>query len=245
MIDLTGKNALITGASGGIGRAIAEQLHSLGATVILTGTRAEKLQEVCDALGERALSITCNLADTEDTKTLIPQALEKVDAIDILVNNAGITKDGLSMRMSEKDWNDVMTVNLTSAFLITQGVMRGMMKKRQGRIINISSVVGTAGNPGQANYVSAKAGMNGLTKTLAMELAPRGITVNSVAPGFIKTAMTDKLNDEQQSKFSENIPAGRFGDPKDIASAVAFLASDGASYITGQTIHVNGGMVMV
>ncbi len=246
MIDLTGKRALITGASGGIGKAIALKLHELGAELTISGTRREKLDDLAAELGnERVHIVTCNLSDVADVKTLVPQTLEAMGGIDILVNNAGITKDGLSMRMSEEDWNNVITVNLTSAFLIAQACLRGMMKQRSGRIINISSVVGTAGNPGQANYVASKAGVNGLTKTLALELAPRGVTVNSVSPGFIKTPMTDKLSEEQQSSLAKDIPAGRFGDPEDISGIVAFLASDLSSYITGQTIHVNGGMLMI
>lgn len=246
MLDLTGKTALITGASGGIGQAIATSLHAQGATIAISGTRKEKLEEVAASLGnDRVHILPCNLSDREAVKELPKQAEEALGSVDILVNNAGITKDGLMMRMSDEDWDEVIAVNLTSAFLLTRGCLRGMMKRRTGRIINIGSVVGTSGNPGQANYVSSKAGITGLTKSIAAEVASRGITVNCIAPGFIATAMTDKLNDDQKSAITQNIPSGTMGKPEDIASMAAFLASDEAAYITGQTLHINGGMLMV
>ncbi len=245
-MNFHGKTALVTGASGGIGEAIARDLHARGATVGISGTKAEKLQELALALGNARVHIfPCNLSDREAVKQLARQAEETMGQVDILVNNAGITKDGLAMRMSDEDWDEVLNVNLTAAFTLMRAVLRGMMKHRWGRIINISSVVGTAGNPGQANYVAAKAGMNGMGKAVAMEVASRGITVNSVAPGFIKTPMTDKLNAEQQARITATIPSGTFGLPEDVAAAVTFLASDSARYITGQTLHVNGGMLMV
>jgi len=245
MINLEGKNILITGASGGIGSSIAKKLHELGATITISGTREEKLKELSSELGDKNVHIlTCDLSDSDSVEKLAKDAEEKMSSIDILINNAGITKDSLAMRMSKEDWLNVLNVNLTSVFTLSKACMRGMMKKRYGRIINISSVVGTSGNPGQANYVAAKAGLDGLTKTLAIELASRNITVNSIAPGFISTAMTDKLTDEQKDKISANIPAKRFGQPEDISNLVAYIASDESSYITGQTIHVNGGMFM-
>lgn len=245
-VDFKGKVALITGASGGIGEDIAKDLHAHGATVAISGTRAEKLEELAKTLGgDRVHCFPCNLSDREAVKELAKQVEEKLGSLDILVNNAGITKDGLAMRMSDEDWDNVLNVNLTASFTLIRACLRGMMKRRYGRIINISSVVGTSGNPGQANYVASKAGMNGLTKSIAQEVASRGITVNSVAPGFIKTAMTDKLNEEQQARITATVPMGSFGLPADIANAVTFLASDGARYITGQTLHVNGGMLMV
>lgn len=246
MFDLTGKTALVTGASGGIGGEIAKALHKQGATIAISGTKEDKLKELADQLGNQRVHIfTCDLSDTESIKTLAKNAEEKMGGIDILVNNAGVTKDGLSMRMSDEDWNSVIAVNLTSAFTLTRAVLRGMMKRKFGRIINIGSVVGTSGNPGQANYVASKAGIVGLGKSIAAEVASRGITVNAIAPGFIKTAMTDKLNDEQKQKMIANIPAQAFGNPEDISAAVIFLASNETSYITGQTLHINGGMLMV
>jgi len=245
MISLEGKNVLITGASGGIGSSIAKKMHGLGATITISGTREEKLKELASELGNKNVHIiTCDLSDSDSIEKLAKDAEKKMSSIDILINNAGITKDSLAMRMSKEDWLNVLNINLTSVFTLSKACMRGMMKKRNGRIINISSVVGTSGNPGQANYVAAKAGLDGLTKTLAIELASRNITVNSIAPGFISTAMTDKLTDEQKEKISSNIPAKRFGQPEDISNMVAFIASDESAYITGQTIHVNGGMFM-
>lgn len=246
MINLEGKNILITGASGGIGSAIAKKMHELGAVITISGTREKILNELAAELGSKNVHVlTCNLSDSESVVKLAKDAEEKMSSIDILINNAGITKDSLAMRMSKDDWQNVIDVNLSSVFILSKACMRGMMKRRFGRIINISSVVGTSGNLGQANYVASKAGVDGLTKTLAIELAPRNITVNSIAPGFISTAMTDKLTQEQKNKISENIPAKRFGKPEDIANIVAFIASDDSAYITGQTIHVNGGMLMV
>ncbi len=246
MCQFEGKTALITGASGGIGEAIARNLHAGGATIAISGTRAEKLNALKEALGgERVHVLPCNLSDREAVKALAKSAEETLGQVDILVNNAGITKDNLAMRMSDEDWDDVLNVNLSSVFTLSKSLLRGMMKKRAGRIINIGSVVGTSGNPGQANYVAAKAGLVGLSKALALEVASRGITVNVVSPGFIATAMTDKLNDEQKGAILGNIPAGAMGTPDDIAGAVAYLASDAAGYVTGQTLHINGGMVMV
>ncbi|MEM9287503.1 MAG: 3-oxoacyl-[acyl-carrier-protein] reductase [Sphingomonadales bacterium] len=245
MIDLTGKRALVTGASGDIGAAIASQLSALGAVVGLSGTREEKLAEVAATLPGETHILPANLSDPEAVSGLIPAAIEAMGGIDILVNNAGITRDGLAMRMKADDWDAVVAVNMTAAFQLAQACLRSMMKQRAGRIINISSVVGAVGNPGQANYVASKAGMVGWTKALAAEVASRNITVNCVAPGFIATAMTDVLSDEQKEKLSAQIPAGRLGSGADVAGAVAYLASDAASYLTGQTLHVNGGMAML
>jgi len=245
MFDLTGKCALITGASGGIGGAIAKALHQAGATVGLSGTREAPLQALADELGERAFVLPCNLSDPEAVAALPKQAAEAMGAVDILVNNAGITRDNLFMRMSDEEWQSVLDVNLTATFKLCKGVMRGMMKSRWGRIVNISSVVGATGNPGQGNYAAAKAGMVGMSKSLAYEVASRGITVNAVAPGFIETAMTDKLNDEQKGAILNQIPTGRMGTPEEIAAAVLYLASAEAAYVTGSTLHVNGGMAMM
>ncbi len=245
MFELTGKNALITGASGGIGGAIATALHSAGATVTLSGTREAPLNELAAQLGDRVYVQTCNLSDKEAVDALPKQAAELMGSVDILVNNAGITKDNLFMRMSDAEWDDVINVNLTSTMRLCKGVLRGMMKARWGRIVNISSIVGATGNPGQGNYAASKAGMIGMSKSLAYEVATRGITVNSVAPGFIATAMTDKLNDDQKGAILGQIPAGRMGSPEDIAAAVLYLASDQAGYMTGATLHVNGGMAML
>lgn len=245
MFDLTGKCALITGASGGIGGEIAKSLHAAGATVGLSGTREAPLQELAATLGDRAYVLPCNLSDADAVNALPKQAAEAMGAVDILVNNAGITRDNLFMRMSEDEWNAVLEVNLTATFRLCKGVLRGMMKSRWGRIVNISSVVGATGNPGQGNYAAAKAGMVGMSKSLAFEVASRGITVNSVAPGFIETAMTDKLNDDQKSAILQQIPAGRMGTSEEIAAAVLYLASPEAGYVTGSTLHVNGGMAML
>ncbi len=245
MFDLTGKCALITGASGGIGADIARALHGAGATVGLSGTRTEPLEALAGELGEQAHVLPCNLGDPEAVDALPKQATEAMGAVDILVNNAGITRDNLFMRMSEEEWQQVLDVNLTATFKLCKGVMRGMMKARWGRIINISSVVGATGNPGQANYAASKAGMVGMTKSLAYEVASRGITANAVAPGFIATAMTDKLTDDQKSGIMAQIPAGRMGEAQEIAAAVLYLASPEAAYVTGTTLHVNGGMAML
>ena len=245
MFDLTGKNALVTGASGGIGAAIATVLHGAGATVALSGTRVEPLQALAAALGSRAFVLPCNLSDAAAVAALPKQAADAMGSVDILVNNAGITKDNLFMRMSDEEWSSVLEVNLTSTMRLCKGVVRSMMKARWGRIINISSIVGTTGNPGQANYAASKAGMVGMSKSIAYEVASRGITVNCVAPGFIATAMTDKLNDEQKAGILGQIPAGRMGEAAEIAAAVLYLASVEAGYVTGATIHVNGGMAMI
>ncbi|MFD1341798.1 3-oxoacyl-ACP reductase FabG [Litorisediminicola beolgyonensis] len=245
MFDLTGKSALITGASGGIGGEIARALHGQGATVGLSGTREEPLKALADELGERAHVLPCNLSDAEAVNALPKQAAEAMGSVDILVNNAGITRDNLFMRMSEDEWQSVLEVNLTSTFRLCKGVLRGMMKARWGRIVNISSVVGAVGNPGQGNYAAAKAGMVGMSKSLAYEVATRGITVNAVAPGFIETAMTDKLTDDQRKEILGQVPAGRMGTPGEIAAAVTYLASPEAAYVTGTVLHVNGGMAMV
>lgn len=245
MFELTGKKALVTGASGGIGEEIARTLHQQGCELVVSGTREEKLNELANSLGDNVHVVGANLKDKESIKKLAASAEEKMGKIDILVCNAGITKDNLSMRMSEEDFEEVIQVNLTSTFTLIKACMRGMMKNRFGRIITIGSIVGTMGNPGQANYVSSKAGVAGLVKSIAAELASRGVTANNIAPGFIETAMTDKLNEEQKNKMLSAIPVGVMGKPEDVAAAVCFLASTEASYITGQTIHVNGGMLMV
>ena len=245
MFDLTGKNALITGASGGIGGEIAKALHAAGATVAISGTRQGPLDELTAELDDRVHVLTCNLSDADAVEALPKQAVAAMGSVDILVNNAGITRDNLFMRMSDDEWNSVLDVNLTATMRLCRGVLRGMMKARWGRIVNISSVVGTTGNPGQGNYAASKAGMIGMSKSLAYEVASRGITVNAVAPGFIQTAMTDKLNDDQKSNILTQIPAGRMGQPGDIAAAVLYLASDQAGYMTGSTLHVNGGMAMI
>ncbi|MEM8959093.1 MAG: 3-oxoacyl-[acyl-carrier-protein] reductase [Pseudomonadota bacterium] len=245
MFDLTGKNALITGASGGIGAEIARVLHGAGATVGLSGTRVEPLEALAAELGERAHVLPCNLSDAEAVTALPKQAAEAMGGVDILVNNAGITRDQLFMRMSDEDWLTVLEVNLTATMRLCKGVLRGMMKSRWGRIVNISSVVGATGNPGQGNYAASKAGMIGMSKSLAYEVASRGVTVNAVAPGFIATAMTDKLTDDQKSAILGQIPSGRMGTPEEIAAAVLYLAAPEAGYVTGATLHVNGGMAMI
>ncbi|GLK63611.1 3-oxoacyl-ACP reductase FabG [Paracoccus kondratievae] len=245
MFDLTGKNALVTGASGGIGSAVAEALHAAGATVALSGTREAPLRELAEKLGERTHVVTANLADAAAVEALPRAAAEAMGSVDILVNNAGITRDNLFMRMSDEEWAQVLEVNLTSSFRLCRAVLRGMMKARWGRIVSIGSVVGSTGNPGQGNYAAAKAGLVGMSKSLAYEVASRGITVNCVAPGFIETAMTDKLNDEQKGRILGQIPAGRMGSAQEIAAAVLYLASPGAGYVTGATLHVNGGMAMI
>ena len=244
MADLSGKNALVTGASGGIGAAIARQLHAAGATVGLSGTRLEPLEALAAELGARAFVLPCNLSDAEAVEALPKQAGEAMGSVDILVNNAGITRDNIFMRMKDEEWSQVLDVNLTAVMRLCRGVLRGMMKARWGRIINIGSVVGSTGNPGQVNYAAAKAGLIGLSKSLAYEVASRGITVNTVSPGFITTPMTDKLTDDQKTAILAQVPAGRMGEADEVAAAVAFLSSVEASYITGSTLHVNGGMAM-
>ncbi|MCP5382982.1 MAG: 3-oxoacyl-[acyl-carrier-protein] reductase [Kordiimonadaceae bacterium] len=245
MFDLTGKCALITGASGGLGSAIARTLHAAGAKVALSGTREEPLKTLAAELGERAYVVPANLSDPESVAALPGAATAAMGAIDILVNNAGITRDNISMRLKDSDWDDVMQVNLKAAFNLTQGVMRGMMKKRAGRIINITSIVGVTGNPGQVNYAASKAGMIGMSKSFAHELASRNITVNCIAPGFIESPMTDELSDDQKSSLLANVPAGRLGRADEVAAGVLYLASDEADYVTGQTLHINGGMAMI
>jgi 3-oxoacyl-[acyl-carrier protein] reductase len=245
MFDLAGKTALVTGASGGIGGAIARALHAQGATVVLSGTRVAALEALQNELGSRAHRAVCDLADAASVEAL-PKTVEAVAGpIDILINNAGITRDNLSMRMSNEEWDQVIAVDLTAAFRLSRAVLRGMMRKRWGRIVSITSVVGVTGNPGQCNYAAAKAGLVGMTKSLAAEVASRNITVNCVAPGFIVTPMTDVLNEDQKKAVLGRIPAGRIGSPGDVAAAVVFLASNEAGYITGQTLHANGGMAMI
>ncbi len=245
MFNLTGKTALITGASGGIGAAIAKALHAAGATIAISGTRQAVLEELKTQIGENVDVLPCNLSDVQDVEKLIPAAEAAMGGLDILINNAGITKDGLAMRMKDEDWQSVIDVNLTSNFRLCRAAMRGMMKKRWGRIVNITSIVGVTGNPGQVNYVASKAGIIGMTKSIAQELAARGVTANCVAPGFIATPMTDVLNEKQKEAILGRIPAGRMGGPNDIAAAVLYLASEEAGYVTGQTLHVNGGMAMI
>jgi 3-oxoacyl-[acyl-carrier protein] reductase len=246
MFDLSGKTALVTGASGGIGGAIAKALHGRGATVILSGTRQDALDAVKVELGSRTFSVIANLSDTASVEAMPKAAEEAAHApIDILVNNAGITRDNLFMRMKDEEWDSVIAVNLTAAFRLSRAVLRGMMKKRWGRIVQVTSVVGATGNPGQGNYAAAKAGLVGMTKSLAAEVASRNITVNCVAPGFIQTAMTEVLTDQQKEMIAARIPTGRMGRPAEIAAAVVFLASEEAAYITGETLQVNGGMAMI
>ena len=245
MFDLTGKTALVTGATGGIGAAIARVLHKQGATVAVSGTRAEVLDALKAELGERAHALAGNLGKPEEVEKLVPAAEAAMGSLDILVNNAGITRDGLAMRMKDEDWAQVIDVNLTAAFRLARAAMRGMMKRRFGRIIGITSVVGVTGNAGQANYAASKAGMIGMTKALAQELASRNVTVNCIAPGFIATPMTDALNDKQKEMIIAKVPAGRLGTSDDVAAAALYLASSEAAYMTGQTLHVNGGMAML
>lgn len=246
MFSLEGRTALVTGASGGIGRQIAKAVAASGAKTIITGTRAAVLDEVAHDIGELAVPVAANLSDPDDVTGLIAKAEAQAGTpVDVLINNAGITRDQLFMRMKDEDWDAVIQVNLTAAFKLSRAAVKGMMKRRFGRIIQITSVVGTMGNPGQGNYVAAKAGLTGMSKALAQEVASRGITVNCVAPGFIETAMTDVLNDAQRTAILAKVPAGRLGSPDEVAGAVVYLASDAASYITGQTVHVNGGMAMI
>ncbi len=245
MFDLTGRKALVTGATGGIGEEIARALHAQGATVALHGTRAEKLEQLANDLGERVHVMPANLADRDAVKALGEKAEAELGGVDILVNNAGITKDGLFVRMSDADWDAVLEVNLTSVFRLTRELTHPMMRRRYGRIINITSVVGVTGNPGQANYCASKAGMIGFSKSLAQEIATRNVTVNCIAPGFIESAMTGKLNEKQKEAIMGAIPMRRMGTGAEIASAAVFLASSEAAYVTGQTLHVNGGMAMI
>ena len=245
MFDLTGKAALVTGASGGIGGAIARALHKQGAAVALSGTRAEALEALKVELGERAHVIVARMDDPADIERLAKEAEAAMGKIDILVNNAGITRDNLSMRMKDEDWEKVLQVNLTGTFRLIRAAMRGMMRRRHGRVINITSVVGVTGNPGQAIYAAAKAGLIGMSKSLAQELASRSITVNCVAPGFIATPMTDVLTDDQKKMILGRVPAERLGTPEEIAAGVVYLASDEAAYVSGQTLHINGGMAMI
>jgi 3-oxoacyl-[acyl-carrier protein] reductase len=246
MFNLSGKKALVTGASGGIGGAIAKALHAQGADVALSGRNVEALEKLAAEIGqERVHIVPGDLGTAEAADALIKTAEEKMGQVDILVNNAGLTKDGLFMRMKDEDWQIVQDVNLTAPFRLIRAAIKGMMKRRYGRIINITSVVGVTGNPGQANYCASKAGMIGMSKSMAAEVANRGITVNCIAPGFIATAMTDALTDDQKGKINATIPAGAMGTPEDIAAGVVYLASDEANYITGQTLHVNGGMAMI
>lgn len=245
MFDLSGKNALVTGATGGIGGAIARALHDAGATVAISGTREERLTELAGEMGERTHVLPCDLRDRSAVEALAGKAEEALGQTDILVNNAGINHDNLFMRMSDEEWDDVIAVNLTSVFTLTRGLLRGMMRRRYGRIVNISSISGIIGNPGQPNYAASKAGMIGMTKSLAREVATRGITANCVAPGFIETAMTQELNEKQTETIASAIPAGEFGTPDDVATTALYLASDEARYVTGQTLHVNGGMIMM
>ncbi|HHX8268387.1 TPA: 3-oxoacyl-ACP reductase FabG [Vibrio diabolicus] len=244
-MNLEGKIALVTGASRGIGRAIAELLVERGATVIGTATSESGAAAISEYLGDNGKGLALNVTDVESIEAILKTINEEFGVIDILVNNAGITRDNLLMRMKDDEWNDIIDTNLTPIYRMSKAVLRGMMKKRAGRIINVGSVVGTMGNAGQTNYAAAKAGVIGFTKSMAREVASRGVTVNTVAPGFIETDMTKALNDEQRAATLSNVPAGRLGDPREIASAVVFLASPEAAYITGETLHVNGGMYMV
>lgn len=245
MFDLTGKRALVTGASGGIGGAVARALHGAGAEVALSGTREAPLRELADELGARAHVVVANLSDAASVEALPKEAAAAMGGVDILVNNAGITRDNLFMRMSDDEWSQVIEVNLTSSFRLSRAVLRGMMKARWGRIVQITSVVGATGNPGQGNYAAAKAGLVGMSKSLAAEVASRGVTVNCIAPGFIATPMTDSLTDDQKGRLLGAIPAGRMGTPEDIAAAALYLSSPEAGYVTGATLHVNGGMAMI
>jgi 3-oxoacyl-[acyl-carrier protein] reductase len=245
MFDLSGKSALVTGATGGIGAAIARLLHKQGATVAISGTRTDVLEMLKAELGDRAHVFSSNLGKPEEVEKLVPAAEAALGSLDILVNNAGITRDGLAMRMKDDDWAQVIDVNLTAAFRLCRAAMRGMMKRRYGRIIGITSVVGVTGNAGQANYAASKAGMIGMTKALAQELASRNVTVNCIAPGFIATPMTDALNDKQKEAIIAKVPAGRLGTSDDVAAVAVYLASTEAAYVTGQTLHVNGGMAMI
>ena len=245
MFDLTGKTALVTGATGGIGGAIARALHSQGATVAISGTRREALDALAAELKERAHVLPCNLADRAEVEALVPKAEEAMGKLDILVANAGVTRDNLFVQLKDEDWDQVLAVNLTATFCLARAAVRGMMRRRFGRVIGISSVVGVTGNPGQTNYTASKAGMIGMMKSIAAEYAKRNVTANCIAPGFITSAMTDKLNDKQKEAILARVPAGKLGTGADVAAAAVYLASDEAAYVTGQTIHVNGGMAMI
>lgn len=245
MFELTGKMALITGATGPIGGSIARTLHAQGATVAISGTRREVLDQLAGELGERVHVMPCNLAEPTQVEELVPRAEEAMGKLDILVANAGVTRDNLLVQLRDEDWEQVIAINLSATFRLSRAAVRGMMRRRFGRIVAITSVVGTTGNPGQANYVAAKAGIAGMMKAIAAEYAKRGVTANCVAPGFILTPMTEKLNDKQRDAIVSKIPAARAGTPAEIAAAVVFLASDEAAYVTGQTLHVNGGMAMI
>ncbi len=245
MFDLSGRKALVTGATGGIGGSIARALHAQGATIALSGTRRSALDELAASLGERVHVVEANLSDKDSVEALVPAAEKAMDGLDILVNNAGVTKDNLFMRMKDEEWDTVIAVNLTASFRLSRAAVKGMMRRRHGRIVNIGSVVGSTGNPGQGNYAASKAGLIGMTKALAAEVASRNITVNCVAPGFIESPMTEALNDKQREAILGNVPMGRLGTGADIASAVVYLASDEAAYVTGHTLHVNGGMAML
>lgn len=245
MFDLSGKRALVTGASGGIGSAIAKALSRQGAEVALSGTRVGALEEVAKDISGKKHILPCNLSDLDSVERLVPQAEDAMGGIDILINNAGMTRDNLFMRMKDEEWDDVLAINLTAPFHLTRAAIKGMMKRRFGRIISITSVVGVVGNPGQGNYAASKAGLAGMSKALAYEVASRGITVNTIAPGFIASAMTDELNDKQQETILQKVPAGRLGTADEIASAAVYLSTEGAAYITGHTLNVNGGMVMI
>jgi 3-oxoacyl-[acyl-carrier protein] reductase len=245
MFELTGRTALVTGATGTIGATIARSLHGQGATVAISGTRREVLDRLATELGERVHVLPCNLADPAETEALVPRVEEAMGQLDILVANAGITRDNLLVQLRDEDWEQVIAINLSATFRLARAALRGMMRRRFGRVIAITSVVGTTGNPGQANYVAAKAGIAGMIKAMAQEYAKRGVTANCVAPGFIVTPMTDKLNDKQRETIVAKIPASRAGTPAEVAAAVVFLASNEAGYVTGQTLHVNGGMAMI
>jgi len=245
MFDLTGRSALVTGATGGIGRAVAQALHGCGATVALSGTRREVLDRLAGELGSRTHVLPCNLGSREEVETLVPWAEEAMDGLDILVNNAGVTRDNIFVRLSDEAWDEVIAINLTAAFRLTRAAVRNMMRRRYGRIISITSVVGVTGNAGQGNYAAAKAGLVGMSKALAREVASRNVTVNCVAPGLIDTPMTAVLHDKKKNEILETVPVGRFGTGDEIAAAVVFLASAEAAYVTGHTLHVNGGMAMI
>jgi 3-oxoacyl-[acyl-carrier protein] reductase len=245
MFDLTGKTALVTGSTGGIGGAIARAFHQRGATVAISGTRRDVLDALANELADRVHVLPCNLADKEEIEALVPKSEEAMGKLDILVANAGITKDNLLVQLRDEDWDQVVAVNLTATFRLARAAVRGMMRRRFGRIIGVTSVVGVTGNPGQANYTATKAGLIGMIKSIAGEYARRGITANAVAPGFIATAMTERLNDKQREAILARVPAGRLGAGADVAAAAVFLASDEAAYVTGQTLHVNGGMAMI
>jgi 3-oxoacyl-[acyl-carrier protein] reductase len=245
MFDLTGKTALVTGSTGGIGGAIARAFHQQGATVAISGTRRDVLDALASELADRVHVLPCNLADKEEIEALVPKSEEAMGKLDILVANAGITKDNLLVQLRDEDWDQVVAVNLTATFRLARAAVRGMMRRRFGRIIGVTSVVGVTGNPGQANYTATKAGLIGMIKSIAGEYARRGITANAIAPGFIATAMTERLNDKQREAILARVPAGRLGAGADVAAAAVFLASDEAAYVTGQTLHVNGGMAMI